>query len=457
VPGALVIAVDGPAGSGKSTVSRAVAERLGLRYLDTGAMYRAATLAALEDGVDLADPGALAALVGQLDLEVSTDPGAPAVRLAGRDVSARIREPDVTGAVSVVAAVPAVRADLVARQRQLAGTGGIVVEGRDVGSVVLPGAPVKVYLTASPERRAERRAAEHGVSAPADVAATAAALAARDLRDSTREHDPLRPADDAVLLNTSDLGVDEAVEHILRLVTSASSGQVSTFPSSPSDAKGSTYRLSPAMFRAIRLLAGTVVRLLFRLRVHGAERIPRTGPVLIAGNHSGFLDGPLVVIFTPRQVAVLAKIELFHGLLGKVLLAARQIPVRRGRPDRAALRASADVLRRGEVLGIFPEGTRGEGTLQEVQHGAAYVLIRSGVTDVPIVPVVCRGTSAALPKGSHRPRWRAPIEVVFGEPFTLTVPQDPRRRHSRHAVAEVAEELRGHLLAHLHAVEQGWR
>nr|QLK00459.1 (d)CMP kinase [Micromonospora carbonacea] len=214
--GRCVVAVDGPSGSGKSTVSRRLAVGLGARYLDTGAMYRAITWAVLRSGVDLTDAESVGKVAAEVDLRIGTDPQGYGVTADGVSVDSEIRGPEVTGAVSAVAAVPSVRALLVARQRELiAKAGRIVVEGRDIGSVVAPDADLKVYLTASEAARAQRRSAEDAT----DVAATAADLARRDRLDSTRKADPLQQATDAVVLDTTELGIDEVVDRLRALLT----------------------------------------------------------------------------------------------------------------------------------------------------------------------------------------------------------------------------------------------
>jgi len=206
-----VIAIDGPAGSGKSTVARAVARRLGLAYLDTGAMYRSVAFAALGQGVDPTDGDALAKLASGLDIELGDR-----VLVDGVDATAAIRGPEVTAIVSAVSAHPPVRADMVRRQRQWASAhGGGVAEGRDIGSVVFPDADVKVFLTASEEERARRR--QRDDRAP-DVAAVAADLARRDSLDSSRATSPLRPADDAVVIDTTGRSVDDVVDQVLGLL-----------------------------------------------------------------------------------------------------------------------------------------------------------------------------------------------------------------------------------------------
>jgi len=221
-----VVALDGPSGTGKSTVARRLAQRLGARYLDTGAMYRAATLAVLRAYTPLDDAAAIAETVAAAEVSISTDPAAPAITLDGDAVDAEIRSAQVTSAVSAVSAVPAVRERLVALQRAIitgcGGAGGIVVEGRDIGSVVWPQAQPKVYLTASPQARAQRRAGELGSGV--DVAAVAADIARRDRLDSTRATSPLARADGAVELDTTALGIDEVVQRLVDMTPSAAQG-----------------------------------------------------------------------------------------------------------------------------------------------------------------------------------------------------------------------------------------
>jgi CMP/dCMP kinase len=207
-----VIAIDGPAGSGKSTVARRLAERLGLEYLDTGAMYRGVTFAALRRGVDPADTEPVAKVAESVELDVSVD----GVRVDGVDATSEIRGPEVSRAVSLVAANPGVRVEMVRRQREWAtARGGGVMEGRDIGSVVFPDAVLKVYLNARPEVRAERRAAE---VTGLDYETVAADMARRDAFDQGRETSPLTLAAGAFELDTSDMTVDEIVDELARRI-----------------------------------------------------------------------------------------------------------------------------------------------------------------------------------------------------------------------------------------------
>lgn len=214
-----VIAIDGPAGTGKSSVSRGLARRLGARYLDTGSMYRIVTLAMLRAGVDLDDPQAIAE-AADVSLRVGHDPDAEQAFLGDEDVSAQIRTDEVTRAVSAVSAVPAVRNRLVRLQRELAaGAAAVVVEGRDIGSVVLPDADVKIFLTASPETRAKRRNDQNvAAGLPDDYATVLADVRRRDHLDSTRAVSPLRAASDAVVVDTSDMNRDEVIDRLCSLV-----------------------------------------------------------------------------------------------------------------------------------------------------------------------------------------------------------------------------------------------
>ena len=222
-----VVALDGPAGSGKSTVARATAQALGWRYVDTGACYRAATLAVLRDGVDISQPAAVLQVVRGARIELSTDPRSPITKLGGQDVSDELRGPAVTAAVSAVSAIPEVRELMVALQRQALGVEGAVAEGRDVGSVVAPAAAVKIYLDARPEVRAARRAADSDAGLavagglPPALRAVQADLERRDALDSGRAASPLRLADDAAVLDTSDLTSEEVVAAIVQRVRRA--------------------------------------------------------------------------------------------------------------------------------------------------------------------------------------------------------------------------------------------
>jgi len=221
----VIIAIDGPAGAGKSTVGRAVAAQLGLGYLDTGAMYRGITHAVLQRGVEPSDLDEVAAVVGDVELSVGpgSDAGVDVVRVDGEDATASIRGRDVTAAVSAVAANSAVRAELVHRQRSWAAEqGGGVVEGRDIGSVVFPDATLKLFITASPRVRAERRVAEIG----GDVDEVESSIIERDRKDSSRADSPLTEAAGSTIVDTTGMSIDEVVAHVIAMLPDSASVEV---------------------------------------------------------------------------------------------------------------------------------------------------------------------------------------------------------------------------------------
>ena len=218
MPTPLVIAIDGPSGSGKSSTARGVASKLGLSYLDTGSMYRAVTWHMITNGIDVSDAHAVAHEAPNVTITVGTDPTAPEIYAGDTDVSGPIRGHEVTSAVSSVSAVAQVRAQLVKIQQHVAATceAGVVVEGRDIGTVVLPDATLKIYLTADGHARAHRRAAEQGI----DLHETAQSLKARDVADTTRTVSPLEKAADAVEVDTTDMTLEQAIQHICDLAVS---------------------------------------------------------------------------------------------------------------------------------------------------------------------------------------------------------------------------------------------
>ena len=223
----LIIAIDGPSGAGKSTLGRRLARELGLLYIDTGAMYRAVALAVTEGGVSTADPEAVTEVARRAAIDLTGDPDSLRVRLDGRDVTDEIRTEQVGHTASVVSAVPGVRRELVRRQRELGARGaGVVLDGRDIGTVVFPSAHVKFFLTAEPEERARRRYDEERArDQNQSLEDTLADITARDRRDSTRDDSPLRIADDAVVIDTTELGVEDVYRRMLEVVRDRALGE----------------------------------------------------------------------------------------------------------------------------------------------------------------------------------------------------------------------------------------
>ncbi|MEP6705894.1 MAG: (d)CMP kinase [Pyrinomonadaceae bacterium] len=224
MPGKLIIAIDGPSGAGKTTLGRMLAHELGLLYIDTGSMYRAVALAVIQSSMSEKDDTSVGALASRVDINLEGDVDSLRVMLDGRDVTERIRDEDVTHTSSVISAIPEVRRAMVQRQREL-GTRGAVLNGRDIGTVVFPNADVKFFLTASPDERARRRFDEERTQdATVSFAETFADMTERDRRDTTRADSPLLKADDAVLIDSSGLSIDEVLARMMEAIRKKSGG-----------------------------------------------------------------------------------------------------------------------------------------------------------------------------------------------------------------------------------------
>jgi cytidylate kinase len=430
-----VLAIDGPAGSGKSTVARAVAAALGLPVLETGAMYRAVTWAVLREGIDPAAEAEVALLAGKLRIEA-----AERVTVDGEDITEAIRAPEVTAHVSAVAAHPEVRTILVAAQRAwIAGHGAAVVEGRDIGTVVAPDAVLKVYLAASDEERARRRHLQDAGPGAAEAgevpSATLDDIRRRDRIDSTRADSPLAVADDAVVVDTTGRTPEEVVADVVARYRAATAPPAPATPeASPPQRPG---RAELAFWVFARGVVVGLARLLWRPAVKNAERLPRTGTYIIAPSHRSFLDTPFVACLTRRRIRYMGKREMWkYPSLGKLFSYLGAFPVDRGVADRAALRAAQAVLEGDEPLVMFPEGTRREGPhVVDLYDGVAYLALKTGVT---IVPVGIGGSETILGRGRKFPRLTR-VALVVGEPITPPVSGGTVRRRD---IAALTEQLR---------------
>ena len=411
-----MITIDGPAGAGKSTAARVLAERLGYTLIPTGAMYRALALSVMRSGVPVRESAELVAHLAPLSIAVK----AGRVSLDGEDVTEAIRSREVAQVTSNVTTLAAVRAKVTPLQRQLAAKGGVVLEGRDTGTVVCPHAEVKFYLTASLEARARRRQAELAAAGtPVALAEITSELAARDRQDETRELSPLRRPPGAIELDTSDLTVDQVVERLLVAIEHHK------------NAPGPAARWS-WFYAAMKIPAVALMRLLFRVEAIGREHIPEHGPVLLVANHSSVLDPPLIGGVSDRQLTYLAKAELFEiPLFGALIHGLKARPTRREGADPGALRTARRVLEERGALLVFPEGTRGdEGDIRPAKPGAGLLAVSSGAT---VVPVYVRGSGRAWPRGRRLPR-PAKVTVTFGKPLRF----EAERGADRKAQYEIA-------------------
>ncbi len=415
----MIIAIDGPAGAGKSTVARRVARDLGLVFLDTGAMYRAVTWCVLQQGLD-PDSEQLCARVAHTTLLTFDDNGH--ILIDGRAGEPQIRSREVTANVSAVSAHAAVRASVVREQQAVAERrGGLVAEGRDTTTVVFPRAEHKFFLIASSAERARRRAKELGQ--PERVLEIQREIEARDLTDSTRAHSPLVRAPDATLIDTDGMDAEAVALRILEHVRSKAQPP----PTQDSNAKAGAGDKAPThpalppithvtfVYKLTRALMNLWYLPYFRRRVRGVEHLPCSGGVLIAANHQSFLDIPLIAIAAPRHVSFVARKSLADSRwLAYVMTQCGAVLVEPGKSNRAALREMSAHLEAGDCVAIFPEGTRSaDGALKDFKAGA---LIAARSAKVPIVPCAIRGTFDAWGKGKRFPRPRR-IELEFCAPL----------------------------------------
>jgi cytidylate kinase len=435
-----VVAIDGPAGSGKSTTAAYLAERLGLLNVDTGAMYRAVTRAALDAGIDAGDGQALANLLAGARLELQAAPNA-AVRVLwnGQDLSRAIRTPEVDGAVSRVSAHGAVRKLLVERQRVMARRGGVVMEGRDIGTIVLPLATAKLYLDGSPAARAERRLRQYNLEGrQVDRERLEEELRRRDRLDSERPDSPLTIPADAVYLDTSGWTLAEQKAQALRTVQQLL-GEQERQPAPTTASWPWKYRLAYGCLGAAARFYG--------LRVIGPEHLRREGGAILASNHISWWDPPLVgSTFRRAPVRTLAKAELFRpppfGALFRWLEA---IPIERSGYDRRAFGEAVAALENGGSVFIFPEGTRRPiGRPGPVRSGLGILMQRTGA---PVVPIFVRGTCCLRPGGAAD----SPLEVRFGRALRLRSLAALRTHHDARQISRLIGRLFEQVLRELQA------
>jgi len=370
-------------------------------------MYRAVAWLALRSGVPLDDEAALVQMLDRSRIE----PGPTGVRVDGASVEGFIRTAEAGEAASRVALHPRLRRKLVSIQRSFARPPGLVMEGRDIGTVVFPDADLKIFVTASTEARAERRYLEiRARGEGADREAIVALIRERDRRDTEREASPLVRAPDAILLDTTCVGPEESVALAARWAELARK---------PVKRIGPVYAFGSGFTRLF-------ARALLDFHVEGLERIPRKGPLIVACNHISFWDPPLVGAHLPREMHFVAKAELFHNpLFGALIRSYNSIPIQRGAQARAGLRGAEEVLSSGGAVLIFPEGTRNKsGELMPPRAGVGRL---SAATRTPVAPACITGSNQ-IRRSMLR---QVPIWITFGSPVMPPQSSHPEREEVR--------------------------
>lgn len=413
------IALDGPSGAGKSTIAKMLAKKMQYVYVDTGALYRSIAYYVISKGVDPKDSDSVVPLLEDVNVQLTYADDAQHVMLNGEDVSDKIRTPEVSMGASVVSAIPAVREFLFALQQNIAKENNIIMDGRDIGTVVLPNADVKVFLTATAEERANRRfkeLSEKGDSSTYDEVLRD--IIQRDYNDTHREIAPLKKADDAVEVDSTHLSLEESVEEIYKIITEKTAGtkqegkrKIRQLPKVDPVVKGK--KLSPVkmfFYRILGLIVMGIFKMYYNLSFEGRENVPTDGSNIFASNHRSYTDPVLIALPTRVPCTYMAKEELFkQNIFFKWLITAfGAFPVTRGNGDTAVIDTSIEKLNSGKNLVIFPEGTRSkDGTVGKGKTGVALI---AALAQVPVIPVGINFEGKL--------KFRKKIIVRFGKPIS---------------------------------------
>lgn len=417
----MIIAIDGPAGTGKSTVAKGVAKRLGFTFFDTGAMYRSFAWLVLEEGKNPQDAHAVCSVIPNFKYEILTDgKGERHYWVNGTDITHFIRTPKISTASSQVAVYPQVRRAMVEIQRKFGASVDAVFEGRDMGTVVFPHADVKIFLTAKPEVRAQRRF--HDLHGKVPFEQILKETIERDANDMNRAVSPLKQAPDAVAIDTSDLTADHVVEKIVALLPKPK---------------------MKWMYWVVIHFARFYFKLFYRLKVYGIEHF-KPGAALIASNHVSFYDPPVLACACPQEVHFLARAGLFEiPFLGWLIKKLNSHPVARGASDAQTFRTMIDLLNKGQKWIVFPEGQRSfEGDLLPIERGVAFLAQKAKCR---ILPAYIKGAHKVWPRKRRFPRLFGKITVTFGPSIEWSEFEHMDRKEVQAAMTKRLEESLHHL------------
>lgn len=401
-----IIAIDGPAASGKSTVAKEVARRLGCVYVDSGAFYRGVTWKMLKEGVCTKNSLKVLPVLLKSKWTFKVRERVLTFLIDGEEPGDALRSKEVTEAVSDIAAMPAVRKFVVSRLRKQKQHGSIVMEGRDIGSVVFPKTEYKFYLDASPEERAKRRHAELLAKGETEKAQEVMeSLQRRDKKDSSRKTAPLRIADGAYVVDTSEYDIEGVTKIVLDRIADL-------------ERPRSEAMIAPRLYRLTCDVLGLGLKMMNNIKVLGLQNVPKTGGLVVASNHTSYLDPPAIGSFCRmRTIHFMARDTLFRNpLLGWHLRRVGVIPLDRERGgDLKAMKTAIQLLKGGGAVALFPEGTRSpDGELQAPKPGVGFLVAKG---NSPVVPVYVHGSYEAWSKHSGGLQ-RKPITVIFGQLIT---------------------------------------
>ncbi len=400
-----VVAIDGKAGTGKGTVTKEIARRLGFVTIDTGAMYRCVTLRVLREKVTEENMDKIKQIMDNINIEMKKIGDEQKVYLDGNDVTKEIRTIDVDKNVSWVSAIPYVREKITPMQRKMGQNGNIIMEGRDIGTVVFPNADVKIFLDASDEEIANRRYKqniERGMNVTYEQILED--IKKRNEYDSHREVAPLKQANDAIYIDTTKMSINEVIKEIEKIIKKKQK-ELKLLEKIYSVRPETRWKRIERGF--IKGLLASLYHIVFRVRVTG--KVPETGSYIICANHINYLDAAAVVLLNKRKIYFVAKEDLFRFRILKWLAHIFDIiPIKRNMQDMEAMKRCLKIVKLGELLGIFPEGTRkGLAKNGKAKNGAAYMAIKTGT---PIIPVGIHGTFKPFSK----------VYINYGEPIDLS-------------------------------------
>ncbi|MCH9612253.1 MAG: Cytidylate kinase [Chlamydiia bacterium] len=410
----MIITIDGTSGSGKSTVAALIAKKFGYEKLDSGALYRSMAHKILIEGADPADPEAVQKVLDGVKLHVENEPRGARYIVDGQDVTDQIRSPEVSQVASKVAGYPFVRALVLNMQRHYPYKKGLVAEGRDMGSVVFPGATRKLFLSAKPEERAKRRYQEL-IERSVDGAATVSfdevlnGIVERDRRDEERENCPLVRPEGAIEIDTTNLSIEEVCVRMENAIAKPKRKKFWGY------ILGERFSEINFVYGFCYVLTKGIYKLFYRSEIYGRENLV-PGKGIVAVNHVSFLDPPLMGSSIPDEVYAMAidylfKFPPFAWLLRKL----HSIPVSGNASDRASLKRTLDVLSKDKKLLIFPEGERRKcGTLGPLKGGVAML---ASLAKADVYPTYLYGTYQAFPPGKKFPKFWGKVYVVFGKPL----------------------------------------
>ena len=421
------IALDGPSGAGKSTIAKAVAARKGYVYVDTGAMYRTVACYTLSKGADPEDKEQVIALLPEMDIQLKYLDGSQHVLLNGEDVSDKIRTPEISMTASKVSAIPEVRTFLFDLQQNMAKENDIIMDGRDIGTVVLPNADVKIFLTATAEERARRRFKElQEKGDPSTYEEVLEDIKQRDYNDTHRETAPPKKADDAIEVDTTELDLEQSIDAICKVIDErltekkqpeaekkTKDRSLRSHDMMPVRPISKTKRLSHVkmfFYTILRYIVMGLYHIYYDIHYEGVENVPKDGGNIFASNHRSYQDPIFIAIHTRVPLSYMAKEELFqHNKAFTWLIRTfGAFPVSRGKGDTAVIDTSVEKLELGRNLAIFPEGTRSKDG--KVGKGKTGVALIAAVAQTKIVPVGINFEGEL--------KFRKRVVIRYGKPLT---------------------------------------